>query len=319
MHIIPDNAQHIGARKLQEDAFRFSIFDDEEMIQKRGHLAIIADGMGGLSHGQDVSAIAVQTFLESFQDVTKVGTIPQLLYGALVEANIAVNKFAKKENLQQQIGTTLIATTIHNNELYWISVGDSRIYLLRNNVLTQLTEDHVYEKELFNELKNEQITREQIQLHPQKDALTSFIGLENLSLVDYNIKPLQLQAGDKVLLCSDGLYGFLDEREMKDILLNAEENTCQKLVSAVLEKNHPYQDNVTVALLTFKKEISKTERLPPPKEQLPNQNKKKTRKVLLSLSLIFLLSVGGYFIYDLYMKDNNRINFHWNLFNKSNE
>jgi PPM family protein phosphatase len=318
MQIIPDNAQHIGARKQQEDAFRFSVFDDEEMIQKRGHLAIIADGMGGLSHGQDVSNIAVQTFLASFQDLTKLGTIPQLLYGALVEANVAVNDFAMQKNLQQQIGTTLIAATIHDNQLHWISVGDSRIYLFRNNVLTQLTEDHVYEKELFTEMKNEQITREQVLLHPQKDALTSFIGLENLSLIDYNIKPLQLQAGDKVLLCSDGLHGFLEEKEIITVLSNVEENVCQVLISSVLEKNHPFQDNVTVALLNYKKEFSKTAKLPPPTIEIPIPKKKK-RRVILSLSLITLLSVGGYFLYDMYFKENSNFDFHWNLFNKSNK
>lgn len=254
MLIRPDNAQHIGAREQQEDAFGFSSFKQTEIIHKRGFAAVLADGMGGMTQGREVSQLAVQSFLSYFHDPTNEEEIPVLLQNALFHVNECVHGYAKENGVQNLVGSTLIAAIVKNQHLYWISVGDSRIYLFRQNELIQLTEDHVYGKVLNEQAALGKITKEEAENDPQRAALTSFIGLEELKEIDQNVIPFPLQVGDRILLCSDGVYGFISEPEISHILQEVQEDVCQVIVNKVLEKRHLYQDNITAILIDCKKE-----------------------------------------------------------------
>lgn len=251
MEIIAGNAQHIGARELQEDSFGFSSFQNEQVMMNRGCLAIVADGMGGMALGREASGTAVQSFLHYYQDLTKEGAIPQLLKDSLLYSNQMVCRLAREKGLDNQLGTTLIAAVIKEEHLYWISVGDSRIYLFRDGKLTQLTQDHVYANHLYEEVAGGSMTIDEVESHPQKDALTSFLGLDELTEVDVNVKPFPLSAGDRILLCSDGLFGFTSEADLTRILIQNEEDACQSLVDHIVAKQHPYQDNITAAILQY--------------------------------------------------------------------
>lgn len=249
MQIRPDNAQAIGGRKQQEDSFGFSSFDKEEIINKIGLAAIMADGMGGLSNGREASQLAVQSFLNYYQNANGEEDIPILLKQAVLHANESVCQFSQSAGIQNLAGSTFIAAAIKDDKLYWISVGDSHIYLFRDYELIQLTEDHVYANVLNEEVALGNITKEEAENHPQRAALTSFLGLAELEEIDQNVLPFPLRPGDRILLCSDGVYGFISEEEIKGVLSQHQFHACERLIEKVLEQKHPFQDNITAILL----------------------------------------------------------------------
>lgn len=294
MKIIPDNAQALGTRERQEDSFAFSNFDNPEFIKEKGYLAIVADGMGGLFYGKEASEIAVQSFLESYQSYTSFESIIDLLHLSLQDANKMVRNMAVEQDKVDQTGTTLAAATIIEGSLYWISVGDSRIYLYRNGELIQLNEDHQYSKLLYEEVMKENITVEEANSHPQRNALISFLGLPSLPEIDFNVKEMPLENGDIVLLCSDGLHGFMTDEEIAAILKENNPSPAQPLIDFTLQKKHPYQDNITVATLTFVKE----EAPPSPAPELPvedTKQKKVSLTIILSILFFFIIGAGIYF------------------------
>jgi PPM family protein phosphatase len=316
MQIRPDNAQHIGAREQQEDSFGFSSFDQTEIINKRGFTAVLADGMGGMTHGSEVSQLAVQSFLSYYQDVRFEEDVPTLLHDALIYSNSHVQQFAETKGLENQVGSTLIAATVKDGHLYWISIGDSRIYLYRHNELIQLTEDHVYAKVLNEEAAKGTISKEEAETHPQRAALTSFLGLEEITEIDQNVVPFPLKVGDRILLCSDGLYGFMSEGDIVQLLSDNKDGVCDLLVNKVLDFQHPFQDNITAVLLECKKE-NQTARIenittfteitddPPSRSKSELKRKRRYFPFLLTLLLILILLTGGLASYYFYGKDGS--------------
>lgn len=248
----PGNAQTIGSREEQQDAFGFSDIGDEDFTQEWGVLAVLADGMGGLQGGKEVSHIAVQSFLEQYVQSTELKSIPEKLLSSLETANVAVLEYAREHGLMGRVGTTLVASVIFRNELYWLSVGDSRIYHNNGEVITQLTTEHKYAKELDDMVAQGMLTADEALLDPQRESLTSFIGLEKIEKMDLSMESLPLEKGDSIILCSDGLYGSLSDEEIREVCqyLPTQE-AAEELIKLVLTKQMPHQDNATVAILTM--------------------------------------------------------------------
>lgn len=250
--VIPGNAQAIGSREEQQDAFGFSDINDEHFMSEYGVLAVLADGMGGLHGGREASHIAVQAFLEDYLHSRENTSIPEKLTTSLEAANEKVLQFAYENQLLGGIGTTLIASVVFQNQLYWLSVGDSRIYLIQGESITQLTIEHKYAKELDELAALGEITQEEAKHDPQRDSLTSFLGLEKLELLDVSMEPIPLQKGDSIILCSDGLYGSVSNEEILEVCryLPTQE-AAEELISIALSKQLSHQDNATVAILTI--------------------------------------------------------------------
>ncbi len=213
MQVSPGNCQHIGARSIQQDAFGFSDKDDTPFVAHGGVLAVVADGMGGMSHGGEASHLTVKIFLQCYMAKHSDEAIPMAMLRSLQEANQAVVSLSHDVG-EVNVGTTLVAAVVHDDALHWVSVGDSRLYLLRQGKLTQLTQDHVFSVELERDAANGLISLEEAQNHPERAALTSYLGLPELDLIDQNPEPFTLLAGDQILLCSDGLYAAVDRIEM---------------------------------------------------------------------------------------------------------
>ena len=250
LHVTPSNHQHIGSRENQEDSFALSDLTDRKLVAESGVLALVADGMGGLALGEEASRVAVQVFLREHLPRESDESVPQRLHRALVKANTAVFDRAYQDGTELELGTTMVATLVHKRELYWISVGDSRIYHLRNNTLTQLTRDHIYKNQLMDDVRKGLLTKAQAESHPEGAYLTSYLGLPALTEINKNSEPLLLEPGDWILLCSDGLYNSLTDEEIKLFLNNTEQTSAENLVKRVLAKNLKYQDNITVVLLS---------------------------------------------------------------------
>jgi len=246
MRFIPGNAQHIGKRGQQQDSMGFSDPTDTAFVAHGGFLAVLADGMGGMADGSLASRTAVSKFLSSYMAKPEPESIPDALLRALRQANEAVLDLASQRGLTEEMGTTLVAAVAGERSLYWISAGDSRAYLIRHGQLTQLTIDHVFANQLNRDVVSGRLSRAEALAQPGRDDLTSYLGKTDLTEIDRNIKQFPLEAGDRVILCSDGAYKNLSEPELVKAAIGTPQQACENLISSVLQKHAPRQDNVTV-------------------------------------------------------------------------
>ena len=188
MRLAAGNAQHAGSREEQQDAFGFSDLSDRELVENAGVAAVVADGMGGLADGDLASKVAVRVFLNSYASKDPAETIPDALLRAIQQANHAVTNLSRETRAGNSLGTTLAAMVMHEDWLYWISAGDSRVYLYRDGRVTRLTSDHNYAADLEEDVIKGTITREEALHHPDRAALTSYLGCETLPNVDRSIR-----------------------------------------------------------------------------------------------------------------------------------
>lgn len=233
---------NIGRRDYQQDCFAFTPISN-------GLLAVVADGMGGLKDGDKVSQKIVMTML---QDAPKyAGQQPgSRLMQMLSHANEEVNRMLGRSN-QYRSGSTTVAVLVDQGVFEWISVGDSRIYLYRNQKLIQLNREHTYEADLIQKAVNGEISFREAQTDPQRNKLTSFVGMGQLKHIDGSVRPVAYQAGDRLLLMSDGVFNTLSENEMIEILQKHEdpEQAAAAMEQAVLAYQHPRQDNFTAVIV----------------------------------------------------------------------
>ena len=240
------NIQGVGGRERQEDSFALLHAADAGEIARRGLFAVVADGMGGLEDGKQISEGAVDTLLQLFQALNDEGDIPrQLKEGICAVSDGLFQRFAGRS------GTTVVAVRIFQDSLHWVSVGDSAIYLMRGGGVFQLNQEHTYLNHLYaRELEQERIDKSRAEQDEDARRLTAFVGMPQLEQVDYSLRPLPLQAGDRILLCSDGISGVLSPPELMEAMALEPDRGCSLLESMVLEKNLPEQDNYTGIIIS---------------------------------------------------------------------
>lgn len=235
---------YIGSRKLQEDSLGAFKKSDREFI------VILADGMGGMMKGEEASSRVVDFVLDGFMEL-KGADIGDLLLTLIKGANEKVYDYNQRLVRGRGTGTTLTAIIVKNKKLYWISVGDSRVYLLRDEKLTRLSIDHTYQQLLLSQFYNNYISQEEFYKRFRKrNQLTSFIGDKEIREIDRNVREFSLRKGDKLLLCSDGLYNTLTDDEIKQVLLLYEGKEQQeKMLQKLKMKDVVNQDNASMALV----------------------------------------------------------------------
>lgn len=236
----------VGARSNQQDSFGISDTSDEA-IAKRGLLAIVADGMGGMSGGEKASMTTVISCLNYFDtcgcdDITS-AELEEMAH----TANEQVREILNGTNG----GSTLTAVVIKGDSLYWMSVGDSHIFLFRDGVLTQLNEDHNYAVQLEEMVAQGEISREEADSDPQRDALTSYIGIDSLELIATNAEPITLLSGDRILMSSDGVYNTLSEGDIIEAMDYPVERAMMRMGMQIERTKKKNQDNYTAILLEF--------------------------------------------------------------------
>jgi protein phosphatase len=247
MQFFAGYAQHIGARGEQQDAFGFSNWTDECFVDHAGFAAVLADGMGGMVDGRTASTTGVRVFFDSYRRKMEHESICQAMVRALRDANAAVYSHSQAVGTPGQVGSTFVASVLHDAHLYWVSVGDSTLYLFRENSLYVLTTSHTYGQYLDQAAAEGKITLEEALQDSQRDALTSYLGIDSLTTVDICERPISLQPGDRVLLASDGLSKTLSGPEIAGVLSREEPAAAaDRLVALTLAKARMYQDNVTV-------------------------------------------------------------------------
>ena len=205
----------------------------------------VADGMGGHLAGEVASATALEPIRELDGKVyADASEAVKALTEAVVAANDRVSRMAADEPSYRGMGTTLTATMVEGRRLHIAHVGDSRAYLLREGAFSQLTDDHTLVQHLVDE---GQITQEEAANHPQRSIITRAIGVS--TEVEVDSMTLDLEPGDQVLLCSDGLTGVVDDRRIAEELL-AEgdgQDALRRLTDLANDAGGP--DNITVILL----------------------------------------------------------------------
>ena len=248
------NIQHSGNRRDQQDAFAFSNPSEAEFIEQKGILATVADGMGGMEKGAEASRAAVQAMIGAHEAWEGDTPVSEWMRRAIGRANRAVLEIAEEARLEGKVGTTLSVVLIYGNDICWISVGDSRIYLFRNGELTQLTEDHVYARNLQEKVRKGEMGAEEAAQHPDRGLLTSYLGMPKLKHIDQNEHPIRLQDEDQLMLCSDGLYEGLHREQIHASLELAPQAACNALLQQVVGRADKHQDNVTVMVLGYEQD-----------------------------------------------------------------
>jgi PPM family protein phosphatase len=205
----------------------------------------VADGMGGHVAGE----VAASTALEPIRALdgrvfSDSDAAADALRTAVVEANETVSRMAADEPSYRGMGTTLTAAMLEGQRLHVAHVGDSRAYLLRDGRFSQLTDDHTLVQHLIDE---GQITREEAASHPQRSIITRAIGVS--PDVDVDSLTFELQPGDAVLLCSDGLTGVVDDLQIAEVLADDADAALRRLVRIANDAGGP--DNITAVLLRF--------------------------------------------------------------------
>lgn len=230
-------------RKNNQDSYAIRVLDDSLFI------AVVCDGMGGAQAGNVASAVAVEAFSATLEDICKQGIPPdpelkrELLRGACRAANTQVFELAQNNSEYQGMGTTLVAALALSHEIYVINVGDSRCYILSEDQLRQITSDHSLVQALVD---RGDITPEEARTHPKKNVITRALGVDDSIRSD--VFCVEYKEGDVLLLCSDGLTNTVTDAVLQTELshLTSPEETARKLLTLAVEQGAP--DNVTVIL-----------------------------------------------------------------------
>ncbi|MBO5035892.1 MAG: serine/threonine-protein phosphatase [Clostridia bacterium] len=244
------NAQHQGARSYQEDSFGFSEFS-LSVASNKGILAVLADGMGGLKNGKAVSDTVVSTLLEWFNSERSVCRTGTDLKNAISAINQKICDIYCKDG-RIESGSTVVVALINNGFLHWLCIGDSRLYLKRDQNLYQINEDHDFLNQMLGEVIAGEKTLGAAYSDKQKDSLVGCIGKRDLEVFDYSKRGYRLEDGDILVLCSDGVYNAMTKVEFNMNISSDAMHSCDNIIKIIESKKLPNQDNNTIVILSYK-------------------------------------------------------------------
>lgn len=203
---------------------------------------MVADGMGGRVGGEVASGLAVKTVQARLAEPS---ICEADLQQAILAANEAILAMAQMQREYDGMGTTITLLHIEAGMAYWANVGDSRLYLFRDEALRQVTRDHSLVEDL---VEKGSITREEARIHPQRNIITRAVGIDQDLAVDTGTLPLC--HGDSLLLCSDGLTSAVTDEEIQQVLTeDRSEDKAAALVERALALDS--QDNISVIVVCY--------------------------------------------------------------------
>ena len=241
----------IGDREEQQDCFGYSLQAEEGIVA-------ICDGMVGHAGGQKASNTAIAHLIGNYDSKYPALDPEAFLMDETKVIDGEIHSLRSDSGEELHAGTTLVCVLIRGKLLYWMSVGDSRLYLFRCGELVQVTQDHIYQIVLDGRLESGEISQlEYDREEGRGEALISYLGIGDLQLTDNNTIPFVLKTGDKLLLMSDGLYKAVPDSEIKTILENFKNNSdALQALNLKAEKNAKKailnRDNTTAALIQIK-------------------------------------------------------------------
>lgn len=246
-----------------------------------GLISVVCDGMGGHVGGATASHIAVDT-IHKFMEEQYCNDPREAIGMAIEMANKAILAEAEARPELRGMGSTCVLLLIREGKVYLGHVGDSRIYLIRTNTITQLTKDHSYVQMLVD---CGQITKEQAEHHPRKNEITNALGIPDMTPATIMEEAITPDSGDCFLLCSDGLSGMVSDKEILSIVSKQKEMGTQERANYLVQRanEHGGLDNITVQLVEFASVPKSIENTPIIKQ----------KKFWITIVLALLLIGGG--------------------------
>ena len=244
-------------RTNNEDSFGYWEPEEDQQFLRKGRLAVVADGMGGYEGGQEASRLAVETLMAAYRDFAS--DDPQAaLIEALQSAHNQIRQYSFAHPELRGMGTTCTAAAIVKSSrtdaepgsaeydaLYYVHVGDTRLYLIRDGQITRVTRDHSYVGRL---VEAGMISPEEAETHPQRNILTAALGTNPDLIMDAPPRPEPLRPEDVLLICSDGLWGLMRDAEILKAVQNKTALQAGRiLIEQARERGGP--DNITVQIL----------------------------------------------------------------------
>ncbi len=228
-------------RENNEDRYSYWEPDSEQQFAAKGRLISVADGMGGYEGGQEASRIAIESVEEAYARAAGSDVQSALLAGFRA-AHQKIQNYTLSHPALEGMGTTCTSAAVLGRMLYFAHVGDSRLYLVRDGVITRLTQDHSYVSRL---VAHGVISSEEAEFHPQRHILTAALGAGSEVEPDVPAVPVELRPGDRLVLCTDGLWGVVgDEQIKKAVSSESPSAACRELVKMARDRGGP--DNITL-------------------------------------------------------------------------
>jgi serine/threonine protein phosphatase PrpC len=238
-------------RENNEDFVGFWQPQTQELKRSLGALAALADGVGGMDRGEVASRLAVETALNTFREASGDHTSQQLISRMFNAANLAVYDQGMENHGRNRMGTTLCLVILRNDEIVVGNVGDSRVYLIRKGEIRQLSTDHSY---VGMQQKFGLITEQDAKTSEHRSVLTRCVGQDPVIRVD--VENCTVFKGDRIVLCSDGLYAHVADGEIAEIVSRlSPAQACRQLVA--LAETRGTDDNLSIQVL----QISEIEKM----------------------------------------------------------
>ena len=239
--LIKGNTDIGKVRSANEDGFDFGAFDDGTAW------AVVCDGMGGVRGGQIASSLVTEIVSDKirkcYNKMMPVFSFENIFLSTITTANVIVNDRSFIDTEYQGMGTTIAAAIVKDSQACIAHVGDSRVYKLSTDGITQITKDHSLAQEM---LDSGQITKEEFDNYPKKNIITRALGIDEDIEIDFDFTTVE--EGEVLLLCTDGLSGLLGDEDILRIYNTTDfELLCDEYIKAANEKGG--YDNITVVAM----------------------------------------------------------------------
>ena len=228
----------VGQKRTVNQDF---VFTSETPVGNLPNLFVVADGMGGHKAGDFASSYAVEVLLSTIREDENSNPV-KIIRAAIENANTQLLREASDNETMSGMGTTMVLVTIVGHYAYVANVGDSRLYLVDENKISQITKDHSLVEEM---VRMGEISRDDARNHPDKNIITRALGAGR----DVDFFDIRLTPGDILLLCSDGLSNMVPDEDIRQVIRTSEtlEETGRRLVS--MANDNGGRDNIAVVLV----------------------------------------------------------------------
>ncbi|MDC8001923.1 protein phosphatase 2C domain-containing protein [Aequorivita todarodis] len=234
-------------RDHNEDSIAFSFPEND----KKSLIAVVADGMGGHKAGEVASKMACDLLLDYCVTNWKQQAPETLLQNAFLEAHQNIIAAGNSNSEQKGMGTTATSVIIQQDIFYIGHIGDSRVYMLRNGTLRQLSTDHTLVNQMF---EGGEITEKERDNHPMKNVLLQALGTTPTIQPQITSEGWEIREGDRLLLCSDGVYDALSMEDIKDLLLMEQPEFVLECLSS-MAISRKVSDNFSALLIAISSEV----------------------------------------------------------------
>ncbi len=229
-------------RTNNEDSMLSVIPEDSQVLQEKGALFVVADGLGGHDCGEIASSLAASTLREAYYQSHE-SKLEDALKESVMQAHQALLRASEARSDSKPMATTCIAAVLHGNVLYVANVGDSRAYIVHQGEIRQISQDHSVVAE---EVRKGTITEEEARTHPQRNVIYRSLGVDGKAEVDLFTE--RVQKGDVLFLCTDGLSMLVTDHEIRTLVEAYEPEECvERLIALAKERGGP--DNITAVVV----------------------------------------------------------------------